>query len=119
MVCDVFPMGVCVAGDCDIEPPGLVCVDDRVVCGFSLGGVFVTGGCGMLTPGMKFVCMAAAWNCCVRFVVGCPGECVVCWCMWVPGGMNICICMGCWAFICICMCGWVFMSMFESMGFCM
>ena len=112
----IFLRWVCVAGDCDVEPPGLVCGDDRVVREFS-SGVFVAGGCGMLTPGMMVVCMAAAWNCGARFAVGCMGECVFCCCMWVPGGMSICLGMGCWAFICICMSCWVFMSMFENMGF--
>ena len=68
-MCGFSPMGVCVAGDCEIEPPGLVCADDRVVCEFSSGGVFVAGGCGILTPGMMVVRMAASCDACVRVCV--------------------------------------------------
>ena len=68
-MCGFSPMGVCVAGDCEIEPPGLVCADDRVVCEFSSGGVFVAGGCGILTPGMMVVRMAASCDACVRACV--------------------------------------------------
>ena len=88
-MCGFSPMGVCVAGDCEIEPPGLVCADDRVVCAFSSGGVFVAGGCGILTPGMMVVRMAASCDACLRACV-CTvcvyglrvyGLCVVCGCV--------------------------------------
>jgi hypothetical protein len=57
----------------------LVCVDDRVVCEFSSGGVFVAGGCGILTPGMMVVRMAASCDECVRACVRACG-CTVCVC---------------------------------------
>ena len=75
-MCGFSPMDVCVAGDCEIEPPGLVCADDRVVCEFSSGGVFVAGGCGMLTPGMMVVRMAASCDACLRACVRVYGLCV-------------------------------------------
>jgi hypothetical protein len=78
----------------------LVCADDRVVCEFSSGGVFVAGGCGILTPGMMVVRMAASCDACVRACVRTVCACVVC--VW-PVFHAVCGCVSCGVWVrCVC-----------------